>query len=214
MQNYIVLLTTCSSKGGKTVGFSEPFHPPSTKQEMHLLHMDPAHSIKIIMDTYGDEIKRLIYTYIKNTANTDDVTQEVFVTVYQKLTFFQGNSSLRSWIYAIAINKCKDHLRSFHSRNKKLKEKLIHSIRFSETQGNMPEDLTIQQNESSLLMDQVMGLPVKYREVIILYYFKDLTTKEISEILHINEATIRTRLRRGRGKLKQLLATERGVIHG
>lgn len=165
--------------------------------------------IEYIMDTYGNEIKRFIYTYLKNEADTDDVTQEVFVAVYLKLDSFQGNSSLRSWIYSIAINKCKDYLRSWRVRNHKLIEKITKlshlPIKFSEA----PEEHTIKIKETDLLLEKVLGLSIKYREVIILYYFKDLSVKEISYIE--KEPTVQTRLSRGRKKLKVLLLSERGM---
>nr|WP_209480865.1 sigma-70 family RNA polymerase sigma factor [Virgibacillus litoralis] len=176
--------------------------------------MNPAEAIAEIMDLYGDEIKRLIYTYVKNNADTDDVTQEVFMTIYQKLSTFQGKSTLKSWVYSIAINKSKDHLRSWRSRNKRLKEKLSQSARFLEKSDETPEEYMIRENESSDLLDKVMKLPINYREVIILYYFKELSAKEISYALNMKEVSVRTRLNRGREKLKQVLSLERGVNHG
>ncbi|SET54013.1 RNA polymerase sigma-70 factor, ECF subfamily [Oceanobacillus limi] len=195
------------------MGHSKPFHP--TYDEDDILKQNPTKAIEMIMDTYGDEIKRLIFTYMKNTADTDDVTQEVFVAVYQKLNTFQGNSTLKSWIYSIAINKCKDYLRSWHARNKRLKERLTQSVQTSENNSETPEDYFMKQDESSLLLRQVMELPIKYREVITLFYFKELSTKEISLVLEMKEATVRTRLARGRDKLKDCLSQERGgVNHG
>ncbi|SDQ07989.1 sigma-70 family RNA polymerase sigma factor [Virgibacillus salinus] len=196
------------------MGYSKAFHPPYKDDGQDIIQMNPAEAIEEIMDLYGDEIKRLIYTYVKNNADTDDVTQEVFVKVYQKLSTFQGKSTLRSWIYSIAINKSKDHLRSWESRNKRLKEKLSQSAQFMEKPGETPEEQIIRQYESSDLLNQVMGLPVKYREIIILYYFKELSTTEIGHALNMKEVSVRTRLNRGREKLKQLLSLERGVNHG
>ncbi|MGP4108017.1 sigma-70 family RNA polymerase sigma factor [Virgibacillus sp. L01] len=134
--------------------------------------------------------------------------------VYQKLSTFQGKSTLRSWVYSIAINKSKDHLRSWHSRNNRLREKLSQSAQFIEKPGETPEEQIIRQSESSDLLNKVMMLPIKYREVIILFYFKELSTTEIGHALNLKEASVRTRLNRGREKLKQLLSIERGVNHG
>ncbi|MBS3679041.1 sigma-70 family RNA polymerase sigma factor [Ornithinibacillus massiliensis] len=197
------------------MGHSKAFHPTYDNEGIKELQSNPTLAIETIMDTYGDEIKRLVFAYMKNSADTDDVTQEVFVTIYQKLNTFQGNSSLRSWIYSIAINKCKDHLRSWQSRNKRLKEKLISSSQSMKTVELTPEEMTLQKDNSSELFQKVMDLPIKYREVIILFYFKDLSTKEIAKVLAMNEATVRTRLNRGRIKLKECLSSEKGgVSHG
>src|SRR5690606_37960300 len=140
-----------------------------------LLKIERTESLEIIMDMYGDEVKRFIYTYVKNQADTDDIIQEVFVTIYNKLDTFKGNSSLKSWIYSIAINKCKDYLRSWKVRNQKLKERLTYSRLDSGVNEESPETYTIQQSESNELLNFVLNLPVKYREVIILFYFEDMT---------------------------------------
>lgn len=178
------------------------------------MNLDREHAIEVIMNLYGNEIKRYVFTFMKNHADTDDVTQEVFVTVYQKLHTFQGRSSLKSWIYSIATNKCKDHLRSWQVRNRNLKEKLKRNL--SKNQENILslEDKVVKNSESKELLQQILQLPIKYREVIILYYFYDFSTVEMSKILQTKDATIRTRLRRGRDQLRSMLRSERGEQFG
>ena len=177
----------------------------SIYEDLDLLQMERTRALEYIMDSYGDEIKRFIYTYVKNNADTDDITQEVFVTVFQKLDTFQGKSTLKSWIYSIAANKCKDHLRSWTYRNRKLKEKMIQSKELSEQKNTTPELFSIQQSDSNEMISQILKLPVHYREVIILFYFKEMSTKEIAEVLNIFEGTVRTRLNRAREKLKRMM---------
>ena len=167
----------------------------------------PARAIEKIMDDYGDGVKRLVYTYVKNEADTDDVTQEVFLTIYQKLDSYKGESSFKSWLYAIAINESKDHLRSWKYRSERLIEKLKET---SHTWGayherENPLNHILKQSESEELFSELMNLSLKYREVLILYYFKELSTKEIAYALNLKEATIRTRLSRGREKLKSIV---------
>jgi len=177
----------------------------SIYEDLDLLQMERTRALEYIMDSYGDEIKRFIYTYVKNNADTDDITQEVFVTVFQKLDTFQGKSTLKSWIYSIAANKCKDHLRSWTYRNRKLREKMIQSKELSEQKNTTPELFSIQQSDSNEMISQILKLPVHYREVIILFYFKEMSTKEIAEVLNIFEGTVRTRLNRAREKLKRMM---------
>jgi RNA polymerase sigma factor (sigma-70 family) len=200
------------------VGHSEAMNSEFLNHESEaILQLEAHQAIEVLMDKYGDEIKRLIYTYVKNSADTDDVIQEVFVTIYRKLNTFQGKSSLRSWIYSIAINKSKDYLRSWQSRNKRLKEKLTTSQHdyIHDSNVETPEELTMKQDESSNLLKLLLMLPVKYREVLILFYFKDFSTKEIGTTLGMKETTVRTRLNRGREQLRRLLSTEeRGGYDG
>jgi RNA polymerase sigma factor (sigma-70 family) len=180
-----------------------------SKELLETMELNPTETLESIMNEYGPEIKRLVYNYIKNPSDADDVTQEVFVTVYRKLNTFQGKSTLRSWVYAIAINKCKDYLRSWKVRNIKLKGRLERFVK-SADHPNTPEQHLIGKNEEKQLLNQVLSLPMKYREVIILFYFEEFSVNEIADSLSINQNTVRTRLNRGKGKLKKIIQFERG----
>lgn len=181
-----------------------------SEQDELIISLERKQALEIIMNSYGNEIKRVIYTYVKNEADTDDIAQEVFVTVYKKLHTFQKQSSLKSWLYSIAINKSKDYLRSWQGRNRKLLRRIKKERRGKQAKLESIEHKLIKEDESKELIKQIMELPVKYREVIILYYFNDFSTKEISQITKIHDATIRTRLRRARERLKQNIERERG----
>lgn len=181
--------------------------PEYSTNDSDFQKVSPIEKIERIMEEYGDEIKRLIFTYVKNESDTEDVTQEVFLTIYQKLHTYKGESSLKSWLYSIAINKCKDHLRSWKYKSEKLLVRLMetsHIWNITRDKEN-PINLVVKQNDSEELLNQLMNLPVKYREILILYYFKELSTKEIAYTLDIKEATIRTRLIRGRDRLKIIM---------
>lgn len=178
---------------------------------LDVLKANPIKAVEIIMNTYGNEVKKFVYTYLHNEADTDDITQEVFVTVYLKLSTFKGKSSLKSWIYSIAANKCKDHLRGHRLRQSKLIERItIQSI--SPSLYEVPEEYQ-QSTIKEGLFEKVMELPIKYREVVILYYFKELSIKEISFILNVKEPTLQSRLARARSKLRDLI-NEGGIILG
>ncbi|WP_096156629.1 sigma-70 family RNA polymerase sigma factor [Bacillus sp. FJAT-45066] len=158
------------------------------------------------MAQYGEAIKRLLFTYVRDHAVVDDLFQEVFIKVYYQLDSFRGDSELKTWIYRIAINKSKDYLRSFSTRLKNL-VKLQSS--FVAEQAADAEMLVMEGESQSEIGALVLQLPIKYREVLILFYYKDFTVEEISDILHMNKNTIKTRLNRGRSRLKDLMV-ERG----
>lgn len=122
-----------------------------------------------LMLTYGEEIKRLVYSYLKDWVLTEDVTQDVFVTIYLKLDSFQGNSDIKTWIYRIAINKCKDKLKSW-----KYKKLFLTNQFFSLIETKTPEFYVIDGQQKDKVVQTIFNLPIKYREVIILYYYKEL----------------------------------------
>ena len=168
--------------------------------------------IELLMDQYGEEIKRLVYTYVKDHAAAEDVTQEIFITVYIKLDSFAGKSSVKTWIYSIAINKCKDYLKSWHIRKMTVQENIKELLKSNRRE---PVHELIEKQDGEQIVDHVLKLAIPYREVILLYYYKQLSIKEVSDILGISESTVKVRLHRAREKLrKPLELLERGDANG
>ncbi|GGB45759.1 sigma-70 family RNA polymerase sigma factor [Fictibacillus barbaricus] len=172
---------------------SNEFNSQYLSQEEWLIH---------IMDLYQDKVIRLAYTYVKDRKLAEDLAQEVFVKCYVHKDNFRNESSVKTWVYAITVNLCKDYLRSGW-------KKYIHVIdRFGKSRQSSvltPELSIVQKSEHEALAEQVLKLPLKYREVILLYYYKELTVSEISQILNKKEPTIRTILQRGRDMLRRKL---------
>jgi RNA polymerase sigma-70 factor, ECF subfamily len=155
-----------------------------------------------LMDEYGQSLLHLTYSYVGNREVAEDLTQEIFVKCYQKLEQYQKKSSLKSWIWRIAINHCKDYLRSWHHKHIVVsEEKLMHAP----SQETEVEDQVIQRYEDEELVKTVWSLPDTYKEVIYLYYFEELTIKEISYLTNVNQNTIKTRLKRAKEILKESL---------
>lgn len=160
-----------------------------------------------LVDAYSTKVLRLAYTYVKDQKTAEDITQEVFIRCYQKWDQFRGDAHIKTWIYSITINLCKDYLKSWSFRN-------LLFIEVKERKNQLKEqsviDKVLDLAEKKLLSNLVMELPIKYREIIILHYYEDYSMEEISQILNLNSNTARTRLRRAREKLqKQYLIEKR-----
>ncbi|MHC0037619.1 sigma-70 family RNA polymerase sigma factor [Pseudoneobacillus sp. C159] len=176
-------------------------------KEMDVLAMEPARALEWMMDEYGEGVKRFIFTYTKNATLAEDLTQEVFVNVYLKIDTFSGKSSLRTWIYSIAVNKCKDYFKSWHYRKIRLMGSFLETNMIT---LRSPEKMVAMEEDRVELIEQILALPLKYREVLLLFYYKEFSIEEIGELLGIGEATVKTRLRRARQKLKTVLDHENG----
>ncbi|RLQ94570.1 sigma-70 family RNA polymerase sigma factor [Falsibacillus albus] len=145
-------------------------------------------------------MKRLIFSYVGEWQQPEDLTQEVFITVFLKIDTFKEKSSLKTWIYKIAVNKTKDYLRSWHYKKTTLSNNL-----FFIKHDNSVEEEFIMKERSNYISTEVFKLPIKYREIILLYYYKDFSLSEIAAITNINSSTVRTRLARGRNILERKL---------
>jgi RNA polymerase sigma-70 factor, ECF subfamily len=155
-----------------------------------------------IMNQYGQEILQLTYSYVNNKAIAEDLTQDIFVKCYKSLHTYSGKSKLRTWLWRIAINHCKDFHRSWYNKNVVIAGEKMPS---NGTQKELVEQAVIQKEEDDELIAAIMTLPIKYREVIYLFYYEELPLKEIAQVTDTGLNTVKTRLRRAKELLKEEL---------
>lgn len=146
-----------------------------------------------IFDLYKNDIYRLAYSYTKNISDSDDITQNTFIKLYNHVDILNNQDlDIKKWLVKVAINECKTFLLS--SWKKKI-------IAFTEKEENT---LTTILPDNDLL-EAILQLPKKYRTIIFLYYYENYKIKEISEILNISVTNIQTILSRARKELKEIL---------
>ena len=144
------------------------------------------------IDLYGDTVKRICMIHLKNYADTEDIFQTVFLKYVLKSPEFHSTDHEKAWIIRVTINACRDLLKSFfHSRTLPLD-----SLR--EKPGEPAPD-------HSDVLEAVLALPSKYKDVIYLYYYEDYSAEEIGQILRKNKNTAYTLLNRGRQLLRSSL---------
>lgn len=158
------------------------------------------------MDQHGNYLKRLIYTYVKDIQKTEDIVQEVFIKFYKNLDRFEGRSSIKTYLYRIAVNECQNYLKSWHYRKFEVTEK----IKMWRNRDSIEAEF-IQRERNQNIAELVSCLPVKYREVIWLYYYVELSVTEIADVLNCSVNTVKTRLARGRRLVKITIEESEGV---
>lgn len=164
-----------------------------------------------IIRLHSRDVYLLAYSYVKDHASAEDISQEVFLKCYKFLGNFRGDSSLKSWLFRITVNTSKDFLRKRRFKVFNLASHFFENIRNTED----TEETFLKKQENEQLLQTILSLNSKYREVIILYYFQELTTEEIGGMLKVNHNTVKTRLARGRSLLKEMLDPDiGGVFHG
>ncbi|MFC4619462.1 sigma-70 family RNA polymerase sigma factor [Camelliibacillus cellulosilyticus] len=172
-------------------------------EEMAWIQTQDAESIiETLMDEYGSDLKKVAYSYVKDWGKAEDIAQDVFVTCFRKIKTFKGHSSIKTWLFRITINRCKDELKSWSFRHIRVGRTEALATRKGEAPS--PEREVIRQDDNQKLAALVMTLPLKYKEVIILHYYSELKTEEIAESLKLNANTVRTRLGRARKLLKAM----------
>lgn len=161
-------------------------------------HFFEEHEFQQVMQEHSDYLLRIAYLYVKDWPTAEDTVQDVFLKFYLEFEQFEKRSSLKTNLTRITINKCKDYLKSWRYR----KQMLTNSFSY---QAKKVRSTVIEQDEKLELADAVLQLPLKYREVIIYYYFEELSVLEVAQILFISDNTVKTRLRKARALLKDQL---------
>lgn len=148
-----------------------------------------------VLDSYGREIWYLCLMYLKDYHLAEDAFQIAMTKVWEKRSTFRGDSSLKTWLMQITANTCRNMLRAqwFKVMKRSLPEEMLFAT--------AAED----DSERREVRQAVLLLPVKYREVILLYYFQGMKIHEIAAALKMKEPTVSTRLKRARDMLAQQL---------
>ncbi len=151
-----------------------------------------------LMLLYEKDILKLCFVYLRDVDLAREAMQETFLKAYTHWHSFRGEASEKTWLTRIAANTCRDHLQSAWFRNRRLAVP-ADSVPLS----SPPPDETRMD-----LMDAIMGLPVKNREVIIMKYRQNLTSREIAKVLRITPAAVSKRLSQAYALLKLTLEGE------
>ena len=146
-----------------------------------------------LLDAYGDGILRLGYCYFHNIHDAEDLLQDTMLRYLHGHPPFESRQHEKAWLMKVAVNRAKDML-----AYKKLRE------------ADVLDETLCQEgrNDLSFVWEAVRKLPVRYREVIHLYYKEGYSTEEIGKILGKKEATVRSCMLRGRRRLKAILKEE------
>ena len=144
------------------------------------------------IERYADTVRRICMIHLKNHADTEDIFQNVFLKYVLSTAVFESEEHEKAWFIRVTINACRDLLKSFfRSRTVSL-----------DTLLDQPADLT---ETDRTVLDAVLALPPKYRDVVYLHYYEGYTAPQIGEILHKNVNTIYTLLNRAKQALKETL---------
>lgn len=144
------------------------------------------------VETYSNMIRRLCMIHLKNHADTEDIFQTVFLKYVLSSVSFEDEAHEKAWFIRVTINACKDLLKSFFRSHVTSLDEVL------EQPAEIPSD-------HREVLEAVLSLPKKYRDVVYLHYYEDYTAPEISKILGKNVNTIYTLLNRSRQALREKL---------
>lgn len=144
---------------------------------------------------YQSALLKICYLYLRDRSLAEDAVQETFIKVYRGMAQFRGDCPEKNWIIRIAIHTCCDMNRSGWLR--------LMDRRF--TPDMLPEAAVPFAPYEEDLVTAILRLPVKLREVVILYYYQGMNTVEIAGLLGLSQSSVSGRLKRARDRLRRAM---------
>lgn len=166
------------------------------------------------MDKYEDMVYNLSLRYTKSEDEAEDITQEVFLKIYECLSTFKGESQLSTWIYRIAQNEIIQRHRKSEKQSTISHENIDQIISDYYTKLKQwrdsisPEVILLKEEMNSKIRSLVANLPKDYKNPLILFYFENMSYKEISEKLNLKMNTLKSYIFRGKELMKEWLKNE------
>jgi len=171
----------------------------SDRELVRRLREGDAEALRTIVERYQDRLFHLIYGIVRDRHEVEDVAQEVFLKVYLRITAFDERSKFYTWLYRVAVNAAKDHVKK-RSRRPAVALDEDEGIEAPADLG--PLELAAKAETRREIRAAIAALPLRYREVLALRELQGLSYSEIADVLQISIGTVESRLHRARRKLK------------
>ena len=168
-----------------------------------------------LCEKYSSFVYRTIFFDIRNHEDAEDLSQEVFIKAYRALLSFRKDCEFSTWLYRICKNTVYDYLRK-NAREKTMPLSELSSDEYDreyeipDTDGKFdPEKTYISKETANIVNEAIATLPEQHREIVVMRDIEGLSYSEISEILSLEEGTVKSRLSRARAALKKKLSDKK-----
>lgn len=159
---------------------------------------DREKTLENTMHTYSCTLLRTAYLILRDGKLAEDAVQEAFISFYYSMDRYRGDAGIKTYLSRILLNCCRQKLRKgWFRRDVPVDGNADPLIFGAARQEDTDERLNLSQG--------LLELDIKHREVLLLHYYNDLSVREIADVLSQSEGTVKSRLKRGREKLKAIM---------
>jgi RNA polymerase sigma-70 factor (ECF subfamily) len=179
---------------------------------IHGLRTFSEQAYETLVSRFQEPVYNLVYRLLGNSPDACDVVQEVFLKVFRNIKYFRGDSSLKTWIYRIAVNEAHNHRRWFSRHRRQeigLEDEREGCERIGDTlvtPDSSPFDYVFDQEKHVMIEAALARINPVFREAVVLRDISDLSYEEIADILQVSLGTVKSRILRGREAMRQQLA--------
>jgi RNA polymerase sigma-70 factor (ECF subfamily) len=185
------------------------------KRGIHVHTGQDPQTFEEIYEAYGERILNTAFRFTRDEDTARDLTQDIFLKVYQNLESFEQRSHIFTWVYRVAINHISSHLnRERRHRWLNLLDATVTDVlhedkldpAYRDRLFNLPADKKLERSERErIVRETIQTLPVKYRVPLVLHHYEDMSYKEISSALDLSTSAVESRIHRAKKQLiKQL----------
>jgi RNA polymerase sigma-70 factor (ECF subfamily) len=170
-----------------------------------------------LLQRFQQPVYNIVFRLVSDSSDTADVVQEVFLKIFRSIGGFRGRSSLKTWVYRIAVNEAHNHRRWFSRKRGQetgLEDDQGEGVTYEQIlpdQGPSPFEIAADQETRAAIEDALANVKPAFREALVLREIEGLTYEEIAEVLQVNINTIKTRIVRGRQSLREQLSARIAV---
>ncbi len=150
-------------------------------------------------------VYNISYRFMGNEADAYDMAQESLIKIYRGISSFKGESSLSSWVYRLTVNTCMDGLRKRKNTPVSLEYSMELGVPFEDTYSETPEEQVLSIEKSEDVQKAIDRLSEAYKAVIVMRDIHGFSYEEISDFLKVSVGTVKSRINRGREKLREIL---------
>jgi RNA polymerase sigma-70 factor (ECF subfamily) len=161
-------------------------------------------AIETLVRQHETGVFRLALSVVGDAAEATEITQQTFISALRSLPTYQEKKTFKAWLYTIALNHSRSHLRKRKARER-LNDMLSAIFRVEAQKQVSPEEAIIRNEKEDALWKSLHRLDERFRTVVVLRYFHEMSIAEISEILEVNEGTIHSRLHTARERLRDAM---------
>ncbi|MEX2263507.1 MAG: sigma-70 family RNA polymerase sigma factor [Bryobacteraceae bacterium] len=192
-----------------------PVEPAASEEEEKLidaLRSGSDDAYELLISIYQQPVYNLVYRLLDDTGDSSDVVQEVFLKIFRNVGRFRGESSLKTWIYRIAVNEAHNHRRWFSRHRRQevgLEDEEEDSRNLGATltdSGRSPFDYVLNREMHVLIERALAQINPTFRAAVVLRDIADLSYEEVAEILQVSLGTVKSRIMRGREAMRRELA--------
>lgn len=171
-----------------------PLNPMDEEIQAHLAGKRYTEAFELVLAQYQNKVFRLAYSMLGNRALAEDAAQEIFVRIWRALPGYRGLSSVSTWIYSIARNRCLTVLQSGHRTLSLDEPKMRDAVDARQT-------VSREECHGPDLQYLVSQLPEKYRQALTLFYMEERSYEEVARLLDLPLGTVKTYLHRAKKEL-------------